>query len=64
MKVYVNDQEVSLFEGAKVIDAVRAYARIMGRKLPSPLPIIYDGYGNEIQPDGALTQGAQCKITW
>lgn len=59
MKVYVNDEVVELFEGARVIDALRSVASVKGINIPDPIPTIRDKFGNEIEPDGRLTEGMQ-----
>lgn len=62
MKVYVNDEVVELFEGAKVIDALRSFASKMGIQLPDNIPTVRDRYGNEIELDGRLTEEMQLKF--
>lgn len=57
MKIFVNDEEITVFHGAKVVDVMRAYYAIHNKKLPTLLPIISDGYGNHIAPDGELSDG-------
>lgn len=48
----------SPYNGAKVLDVMRAYYVQHGQKLPSQLPIVTDGYGNSIAPDGELSEGS------
>ena len=57
MKIFVNDTEVTLFHGAKVVNAIRVYYTLQKMKWPSPLPIVTDGYGNSVAPDGELSEG-------
>ncbi len=57
MKIFFNNEEITIFYGAKVLDVVRAYYAQHDKKLPSTLPIITDGYGNSIAPDGELSEG-------
>ena len=57
MKIFINDKQVTVFHGAKVIDVIRAYYLQEGKKMPSTLPIITDGYGNTVAEDGQLSQG-------
>lgn len=57
MKILVNDEEVTIFHGAKVLDVIRAYYAQHGKKLPSRLPFVTDGYGNSVAPDGELSEG-------
>lgn len=57
MKVFVNNEEMTIFNGAKVLDVMRAYFSKNNIKLPCKLPIVTDGYGNTIAPDGQLSEG-------
>lgn len=57
MKVYINDEELSIFNGATVLDALRTYYVKHNEKLPTILPVVYDAYGNSVAPDGELTEG-------
>lgn len=54
MKLFVNDEKITIHHGAIVIDAVRAYYAQHNKKLPYKLPIVCDAYGNSIALDGAL----------
>lgn len=60
MKVFINNQEIELFLGARVEDAVRRYLRLKELSdvnLKSVL--VRDAWGNEIDLDGALSDGAK-----
>ena len=57
MKIFVNDEEITIFNGAKVVDVIRAYYVQHGKKLPSRLPVVTDGYGNSVALDGELSEG-------
>ena len=57
MKVFINDEELSIFNGATVLDALRAYYVMHSKKLPTILPVVNDAYGNSVAPDGELTEG-------
>lgn len=59
MKVIVNATEVSVFEGAKARDAVFSYFRSMQTVTPEPFPLIFDQFGNIIEPDGELSENNQ-----
>lgn len=59
MTVYVNDVELSLFEGACVIDAINCYICAMKQALSDQLPEITDRYGHLVAPEGALTEGCR-----
>ncbi len=57
MKIFVNDEEITIYNGAKVLDVIRAYYVQHDKKLPSRLPKVIDGYGNSVAPDGELSEG-------
>ena len=57
MKLFVNDEEVTIHNGAKVFDVMRGYYMARNKKLPRKLPIVTDAYGNSVAPDGALSEG-------
>ena len=57
MKLFVNDEEITVHHGAKVLDVMRAYYAQRNKKLPRKLPIVTDAYGNSIAPDGELSEG-------
>jgi hypothetical protein len=60
MKVFVNDKELILFEGAKVKDAVLSLDKRILREI-SQYDIL-DKYGNQTEIDGALQEGSQLFI--
>lgn len=62
MKVYVNGEAVAVFEGARVIDAVRAYVGTRGIKVDIMRVAVRDGDGNSVDYDGALTDGALLRV--
>ena len=62
MKVYVNGEAVALFEGARVIDAVRAYVGTHGYKVDIMRVAVRDGDGNSVDYDGALTDGVLLRV--
>ncbi|MDR1581761.1 MAG: hypothetical protein LBS55_00635 [Prevotellaceae bacterium] len=55
MKVFVNDREITLFEGAKVRDAVLSFDKRILHEIS--LYEILDKYGNQTDIDGALQDG-------
>jgi len=57
MRLFINDEEITIHHGATVIDAVRAYYVQHNKKLPYKLPIVCDTYGNSMALDGALNDG-------
>ncbi len=59
MQVFVNATEISIFSGAKARDAVFSYFRSMQTTAPDPFPLIFDQFGNIIEPDGELSENNQ-----
>lgn len=59
MKVFVNNIEIDVFIGATVNDAVISYFTSIESSLPEPFPLIFDQFGNQIEPDGELTTNSQ-----
>lgn len=57
MRIFVNDEELNIFNGATVLDALRAYYAKHNKKLPPILPFVKDAYGNSVATDGELTEG-------
>ncbi len=57
MKIFVNDEEITIFNGAKVLDVIRAYYAQHDQTLPYKLPSVSDGYGNSVAHDGELSEG-------
>lgn len=55
MTLFVNNIEFNLFEGAKIMDAARAYYRASGHALPPQFPVVLDNFGNTLEPDGELS---------
>ena len=57
MKIFINDEEITVFHGAKVLDVLRAYYALHDKKVPGILPTAIDAYGNSVAPDGELADG-------
>ena len=57
MNIRVNNTPLELHEGAKVQDAILKYYSLSGQKIPVPLPIATDRWGNTMAPDGELADG-------
>ncbi|MDY0102458.1 MAG: hypothetical protein RBS07_05930 [Lentimicrobium sp.] len=55
MTVFVNNSELIIFDGAKVIDVLRAYYRSIQLDFPEPAPAILDQFGNIIEMDGEVS---------
>ena len=61
MRVVVNGQPVTLFAGAVVADAIRAWASEEGKHLIGW--IARDENGFEMAPDGPLEEGMRLTVT-
>ncbi len=57
MKIFINDEEIKVFNGATVLDVLRSFYAHCNQKLPSVLPTVTDAYGNIVETDGELTEG-------
>jgi len=57
MKITVNNTPLEIHNGAKVKDVILKYYSQHGKKSPKHLPPVEDRYGNEVAPDGELTEG-------
>ncbi len=58
MQVYVNDMPVSVFDGAKVEDAINKYYSqllLMGKSGEYCIEVT-DGIGNPVRTDGSLSE--------
>ena len=56
MVVFVNNVEISIFSGARIQDALRAYYRSMHQDFPDKAPVTLDQYGNIIEMDGKVSR--------
>ena len=57
MKIFVNRKEITIFTGARVIDAVRAYSLRTAGMVLKGVYSVFDRFGNTTEPDGRLTDG-------
>jgi len=57
MKVIINNQEIALFNGARVCDAVLAYSEKAYKLLKEEKIFVTDSFGNLIAADGSLSEG-------
>ena len=57
MKIFINDEEITIFHGATVKDVMRAYYVQHGKKIPCIMPTVTDTFGNSVAPDGELSEG-------
>jgi hypothetical protein len=62
MKVFVNNIEITVFTGATAKDAIQSYFRSIQTSFPNPMPVIFDQYGNIIEPEGELSSDNQIFI--
>jgi hypothetical protein len=60
MKIFVNDKEIVLFQGAKVKDAILSFDKNILKKIS--LYEVSDKYGNQTEIDGALQDGSKLFI--
>ncbi len=58
MKITVNNIILTIFEGAKVKDAIRMYYVQQCEPFPNPTPIVRDAFGHQIGLDGSLLPDA------
>ncbi|NVO19013.1 MAG: hypothetical protein HXX13_04900 [Bacteroidetes bacterium] len=57
MKVYINEQEIVIFAGACIKDAVIAYSVESWKRLKSTKMVVLDRFGNMTDPDGPMMDG-------
>lgn len=62
MQVYINDQTIQIFSGARAGDAVRAYWALHPDEKSCTGVRILDRFGFETDPDGALREGSRLYI--
>jgi len=55
MRVKVNDEEIEIFSGACVKDAVLKYSRTAWKQIESGRKTVLDRHGHEVAPDGELS---------
>jgi hypothetical protein len=60
MKVFVNDRAITLFQGAKVKDAILSFDKRILHRIK--LYEIFDKYGNQTDADGALQEDSRLYI--
>ncbi len=62
MKITVNNRELSIFEGAKVKDAIRSYYAQKGEQFPDSMPVVKDAWGHQVGKDGSLLPNTKLYI--
>ena len=59
MKVYVNNTEITIFNGAKVEDVLRKYSMDEYKQVKSGNMNVYDKFENRVMLGGELREGAK-----
>ncbi|MFW6301769.1 MAG: hypothetical protein ACOC1W_04510 [Bacillota bacterium] len=59
MKVFMNDTEVTIFNGAKVKDVLRKYSMEEFKEVKKGKMHVQDKYGNKVMLGGELREGAE-----
>ena len=62
MKVTINDTEISIFQGARIRDALLAYSPRSLRMVIAGTLSVIDRFGNLTEPDGPITEGQQLTL--
>ncbi len=57
MEVFINNKSVLVFNGATLLDAVRAYSLASSKRLLSGYLAVYDRFGYRTEPDGQAVEG-------
>ena len=57
VKVIINNQDVTIFNGARVRDAVLAYSKESYKLLRASKLTVRDRHGNITEADGSLSEG-------
>jgi hypothetical protein len=62
MKVFVNDVEISVFDGARVIDAAHKFINQFGLHEKFHRLLVRDAWNNRVDLDGSLLEGSRIYI--
>jgi len=62
MIVYINHKAISIFKGAIVLDAIRAYSAYSLKQVMNGKLFIMDKFGNITDPDGPLLEGQKLSL--
>ncbi len=57
MVIFINGKKFTVFNGATLLDAVRAYSLISSKRLVSGYLAVYDRFGFRTEPDGPAVEG-------
>ncbi|MFN2362915.1 MAG: hypothetical protein ABR596_01355 [Halarsenatibacteraceae bacterium] len=59
MKIFINDTEVTIFNGAKVKDVLRKYSMEEFKEVKKGKMYVHDKYGNKVMLGGELREGEE-----
>ena len=62
MKIRINGKTVELFDGARVMDALRKYSRADLESIKNKNKKIVDSHGHRLELDGELSEGDEFYI--
>ncbi len=62
MIVYINGKEISLFDGARIEDAVLTYSPRSYKMMRKGKLMVVDRFGNTTERDGPITQGQKFSL--
>jgi hypothetical protein len=62
VKVTINNREITVFNGARVCDAVLAYSKDEYKMLMNGELAVTDHFGNITAADGSLTEGQVIRL--
>jgi len=57
MQVFINNREIEIFRGARVIDAILQYSKHAHNLVKIGQTLVFDRFGNITESDGELTEG-------
>lgn len=59
MKLFVNDKEITIFNGARVEDVLRKYSMEEYQEVKKGNMYVHDKFGNKVMLGGELREGAE-----
>jgi len=57
MKVYINQEEIAIFAGARIQDAILACSADLWKQVSHGELSVFDRFGNLTDPDGPILDG-------
>jgi len=57
MQIFINNQEIEIFRGATVMDAILSFSKHEYHLVKTGQTIVLDRFGKLTEPDGELTEG-------